>query len=349
MKASVGSRILMLLENNPFPQDGRVRREAYTLIEAGHQVSVIAPKSAGQPWKEIVNGVTVYRYPKPPEAQGLIGYLWEYGYSLVATFVLSILAFFRGGFDVIHSHNPPDLFVLLALIYKPFGKRFVFDHHDLSPEMYYARFGGKGSRLLFNALVFFERLSCKVADHVISTNQSYKDMAISRSGVPHERITVVRNGPDLERVYLVDPDPKLRQTGKTILGYVGTMGFQDGLDYLLRALHSLVYDLGRTDFYCVIIGKGDAFETMKALMTELNLDDYVWFTGTISDADLLRYLSTTDICLDPDPSNPFNDRCTMIKMTEYMVLQKPIVAFDLPEHRVTAQDAAALRHPERRT
>lgn len=345
MTAFVGSRILMLLENNAFPQDARVRREAYTLTEAGHHVSVIAPRDPGQPWSEIVKGVKVYRYPAPPEAQGLIGYLWEYGFSLLAAFLLSIRVFFKGGFDVIHAHNPPDLFVLIALFYKPLGKRFVFDHHDLSPEMYYARFEGKGSRFLFNALEFFEKLSCKVADRVISTNQSYKDVAISRSGVPEDRITIVRNGPDLSRVFLVDPDPELRQKASTILGYVGSMGFQDGIDYLLRSLHALVHELGRTDFYAVLVGNGDAFETMKELKEQLKLNDYIWFTDSISDADFVRYLSTADICLDPDPSNSFNDRCTMIKMTEYMAFEKPIVAFDLPEHRVTAKDAAIYAMP----
>lgn len=211
--------------------------------------------------------------------------------------------------------------------------------------MYYARFGNKGHRLVYRALVFFERLSCRVADHVIATNQSYKAVQMERHGVPEERITIVRNGPDLDRLQRVDPDPDLSQNAVTIIGYVGTMGFQDEIDYFLRAVRHLVYDLRRTDVFCVLVGKGDAWQSLRAYATELEIDKYVWFTGRISDEDLLRYLSAADICVDPDPSNPFNDRSTMIKMMEYMALGKPIVAFDLPEHRVTAQDAAVYARP----
>jgi glycosyltransferase involved in cell wall biosynthesis len=345
MKASAGSRVLMLLENNPYPQDGRVRREAATLASAGYQVSIISPKRTGQPWRETVNDVSTYRFPAPPEANGFLGYLREYGYAMAATFILSWLVFFREGFDIIHAHNPPDTFVFIAAFYKLLGKRFVFDHHDLSPEMYYARFGGGGNRLVHQVLVWLEKLSCKLADHVIATNQSYRMIEMKRGGVPEERITIVRNGPDLKRVRPVEPDPALRKKGKTIIGYVGVMGFQDGIDYFLRALHHLANDLERTDFFCILIGRGDAWASMRILATQLNLDGYVWFTGRVSDADLIRYLSTADICVDPDPSNDFNDRCTMIKMTEYMALGKPIVAFDLPEHRFTAQDAAVYARP----
>ena len=174
MKASVGSRVLMLLENNPFPQDDRVRREAIALVTAGYRVSVIAPRRTGQPWRETVRGVHVSRIPAPPKAAGFVGYLWEYGYSLLTTFFVSWLVFLRGGFDVIHAHNPPDLYFLIAAFYKLFGKRFIYDHHDLSPEMYYARFGGEGNRLVYGVLVLLEKLSCRCADHVIASNESYK-------------------------------------------------------------------------------------------------------------------------------------------------------------------------------
>lgn len=345
MKPSAGNRILMLLENNPYPQDTRVRRESRSLMAAGYHVSVICPKAPGQPRRNILDGVRVYRFPAPLPANGFLGYLWEYGYSMVATFVLSLLVFLREGFDVVHAHCPPDTFVFIATFYKLLGKRFVYDHHDLAPEMYYARFGGSGNKLVYHTLVLLEKLSCRFADHVIATNQSYKAVQMQRGRVPEERITIVRNGPDLNRLRPVEPDPDLRQKGKTIIGYVGTMGFQDGVDCLLRALQHLVYDLGRTDFFCVIIGKGDAWASLKILSRQLGLDEYIWFTGYVSDADLLRYLSTADICVDPDPSNPFNDRSTMIKIMEYMALGKPIVAFDLPEHRVTAQDAAVYARP----
>jgi glycosyltransferase involved in cell wall biosynthesis len=334
------TRVLMLLENNPFPQDSRVRQEAAALIEAGYRVTVICPRSPGQRWRDTVNSVRVYRYPPPPEANGFLGYLIEYGYSLIAAFVLSLVALFRGGFDVIHAHNPPDVLVLVALLYKPFGKRFVFDQHDLSPEMYFARFGGEGSKTVHRALLFFEKLSYRFANHVIATNESYKRVQMERGNVPQNQITIVRNGPDLKRLVLAEPYPDLRQKANTIIGYVGVMGFQDGIDYLLRALHHLVYDLKRTDFYCVIMGDGDALPTLKTLATELNINEYVWFTGYLTGDAFVRTLSTTDICVDPDPSNTYNDRSTMIKLMEYMALQKPIVAFDLPEHRFSAQDAA---------
>ena len=340
MKASVGNRILMLLENNPYPRDARVRQEAKALVAAGYEVTVICPQGKNQGWHETIDGVRAYRYPLPSQGDGLLGYLWEYGYSLLATFCLSLLVFFRHGFDIIHAHNPPDIMVLVALIYKPLGKKFIFDHHDLAPEMYYARFGGEGNPAVHRALVAFEQLSCKVADHLIATNNSYKAMAMQRSGIPAERITVVRNGPDLQRLRLVEENAKLRQKAGSIIGYVGEMGVHDGIDYLLRALHHLIYTLDKRDFYCVIIGTGDAWEQLKKTAVELNLTEYTWFPGRVSEEDLVSFLSTADICVDPDPSNPFNDRCSMIKMSEYMALSKPIVAFDLPEHRVTAQQAA---------
>ena len=335
----------MLLENNPYPQDVRVRQEARVLAEAGYCVSVICPKRPGQPWRETIEGVRVYRYPAARAPNSRLGYLWEYAYAVAATFVLSLLVFLRDGFDVIHAHNPPDAFVIVAAFYKLMGRRFVFDHHDLAPELYRARFGGDGRDLVYRALVWLEKLSCRFADRVVATNESYSAVEVQRGGVPESRITIVRNGPDLNHLRQAAPDAHLRRKGKTIIGYVGVMGFQDGVDYLLRALRHLVHDLDRTDFYCVIIGVGDAWPSLKSLASQLGLDAYVWFTGRVSDADLVRYLSSADICVDPDPSNEFNDRCTMIKMMEYMALGKPIVAFDLPEHRFTAQSAALYVPP----
>ena len=345
MAASVGKRILMLLENNSYPGDYRVRREARSLVAAGYEVTVISPRRRGQSRRTVIDEVSVYRFIAPGHGNGFFGYLWEYGYSLVGTFYYSLIVFFRKGFDVIHAHNPPDLFVLIAMFYRMAGKRFVFDHHDLSPEMYRARFRSGGNGLVFRVLVFFEKLSFWMADHVIATNESYKKVARDRGKVPEDRITIVRNGPDLNRIKLTEQDSRLRQKASTILGYIGVMGFQDGIDYLLRALRHLVQDLGRTDFYCVLIGKGDARDSLIQLASELELDDHVWFTGCIPDAEMLRYMSTADICVDPDPSNSFNDQSTMIKMMEYMALAKPIVAFDLPEHRVTAQESALYACP----
>ena len=344
--APAGRRVLMLLENNPYPQDARVRREARTLAEAGYQVTVISPARPGQPWRETIDGVRAYRYPSLPEASSVVGYLFEYGYSAVAMFVLSLLVSLREGFDVIHTANPPDTLVFIAAAYKLLGKRFVYDHHDLVPELYYARLAGRGNRLTHFGLLVLEKLSLRYADHVIATNESYRAMEMERGGVRPERITIVRNGPELNSRQAIEPDPGLRQKGKTIIGYVGVMGIQDGVDYLLRALHHLVYDMGRRDVFCVLIGGlGSAQPSLRRLATQLRLDDYVWFTGWVSDADLLRYIASADICVDPDPSNPFNDRSTMTKMLEYMAQGKPIVAFDLPEHRFTAQAAAMYARP----
>lgn len=340
------ARVLMLVENNPYPQDPRVRRESRALAEAGYRISVIAPARKGQPLHDVIAGVQVYRYPAPPSGGGLLGYLWEYGYSMAATLLLSLAVLWRGGFDVIHAANPPDTFVFVAAIYKLLGKRFVYDHHDLAPEMYGARLGGKGNPLVYRALVLLERLSCRLADHVIATNESYRAMEMERGGVPRERITVVRNGPESVPAEAIQPDPTLRRMGKTIIGFAGVMGPQDGVDYLLRALRHLRYDLGRADFFCILIGgRGEARPDLELLAARLRLQDHVWFTGWVSDSDWVRYLASTDICVVPDPSNPFTDRSTMIKMMEYMALGKPAVAFDLPEHRATAREAALYVRP----
>lgn len=330
----------MLLENNPYPGDLRVRREANSLVQAGFEVSVIAPGKRAVPRYENVNGVHVYRFLAPPPGNSLGGYVLEYGWSLLCSFFLTLWIFSRRGIDVIHAHNPPDLFVLIALVFKIFGKKFVFDHHDLSPEMYQSRFRDGGNPIVFRTLVWFEKLSCRLANQIISTNNSYRQTAIQRSRVSADKITIVRNGPDLKRVKPVPPDPELRQKASTIIGFVGIMGQQDGVDYFLRALEYLISQQGRKDVFAVIIGKGDAVRDLKKLTTELGLDRHVWFTGRISDEEMLRYLSTADICVDPDPYDPFNDRSTMIKMMDYMALAKPIVAFDLTEHRASAEDAA---------
>lgn len=336
----------MLLENLPFPQDLRVRREAYALTSAGYRVAVICPSGNGQPSREIINGVSVYRYPAPHAAQGLLSYLWEYAYSMAASFLLSLMVFFREGFDAIHAHNPPDTFVFIAIFYKIFGKRFVHDHHDLSPEMYVARFHGGGRPLVYRALIGLEKLSCRLADRVIVTNESYKKVAKERARVPDALITIVRNGIELSRAMVpVEPDQDLRQMGKTIIGYVGVMGVQDGVDYLLRALNYLLRGLGRDDFYCVIVGFGDALENLKTLAQELALQDHVRFTGPIFNEKLRQILAAADICVDSSPANPYTDRSTMFKIMEYMSLSKPIVAFDLPEHRFTARGAAVYVTP----
>jgi glycosyltransferase involved in cell wall biosynthesis len=340
-----GKRVLMLVENNPFPQDTRVRQEANALVKSGHQVTVVSPRSPEQTWREVLDGVKVYRYPAPLTADSFLGYIWEYGYSLVAMFVMSLLIWICEGFDIVHSANPPDTTSFIGVFLKLFGKKFIFDHHDLAPEMYKVRFAGRSNELVFKVLLWLEEFSCHFADHVIATNRSYKSIEMERGKVPEKRITIVRNGPDLDRLQPVEPDLDLRARGNLIIGYVGIIAQQDGVDYLLRALKHLSNDLGKIGFYCVIIGKGDELDSLIRLAHSLGLEDHVWFTGYVPDEDLIRILSSADICVDPDPSNPFNDRCTMIKMMEYMALGKPIVSFDLPEHRVTAQEAALYALP----
>lgn len=345
MKASAGKRVLMVVENNPFARDIRVRQEANALMQAGYRVAVICPSDSPGNWKQEVDGAWVYSYPAPPAGEGFISYIWEYLYSLAATFLLSVVVYVSHGFDIIHAANPPDTIVFVAAIYKLFGVRFIFDHHDLMPEMYQERFHGRGNGWVYRALMWTERVSCRMADHIIATNQSYKNMEITRHGIPEERITIVRNGPRLEKIKPIDPDPTLREKALIILGFVGVMAPQDGLDYLLRALQQLLCVLNRDDFHCIIIGTGSALAELKDLAKKLQLEAKVSFTGYIPELDKSRYLSTADICIDPDPSNAFNDRCTMIKMMEYMAMGKPIVAFDLPEHRVSAGEAALYAQP----
>jgi glycosyltransferase involved in cell wall biosynthesis len=246
----------------------------------------------------------------------------------------------REGFDVVHAHNPPDTLFLIAGFYKLFGKKFVFDHHDVSPELYEARYGIGARPSVRRLLGLFERITFRTADHVIATNESHRSIAVGRGGVALSDTTIVRNGPETEKMRPTAPDPSLRNRARTVLGYVGIMGPQDGVDYLLRAIRHLVNDLDRKDVFCVIIGRGDAVLALEDLAESLGIADKVWFAGWLSPEDLPRYLSATDICVDPDPSNPYNDKCTMIKMMEYMIMGKPIVAFDLPEHRVSAGDAA---------
>ena len=345
MERSVGRRVLMLLENYFYLGDGRVRREAQALVAAGYQVTVICPSGQGQPSGELLDGVRVYRFPAVMAGGGFLVYLWEYGYSTVAMFLISLLVFVREGFDVVHTHNPPDTLTFIAAFYKLLGKRFVYDHHDLAPEMYCARFGNRANRLVYHILVLLEKLSCRLADHVIATNQSYKRVEIQRGRVPEARITIVRNGPELYHLRPIEPDPNLRREGKTIIGYAGVMGSQDGVDYLLRALQHLVYDLDRTDFFCILVGSGDALPGLQALAQQLGIADYVLFTGWVKHTDVVRYLGSMDICVAPEPSNSYNDRSTMIKIMEYMALEKPIVAFDLPEHRFSAGAAALYVRP----
>lgn len=339
-------RVLMIVENNSYPRDPRVRREAEGLAAAGYQVSVISPALPGQALHEIIGRISVYRYPGPPEANGFLSYVYEYTYSMLAIFVISLWVCFSRGFDVIHAANPPDTLVFIAAFYKMFGTRFIFDHHDLAPDMYYARFEGQGNRWVYRVLYWCETLSCRLADHVIATNQSYKRIEMERHQVPEERITVVRNGPDPNKFRAVEPDSELRKRAGTIIAFAGVVGYQNGTPRLVKALRSLVCDLGRRDVLFAIIGDGHALPELKRLARDYSLEDYIWFAGWVDDPGAyLRYLSTADICVEPTPSCTSNDASTMIKLMEYMALGKPSVAFDLPEHRYSAQSAALYAKP----
>jgi glycosyltransferase involved in cell wall biosynthesis len=351
-----------MLVENCFPADTRVRNEAFTLARNGYAVAVIALQKAGERRHEIVDGVSVYRVPrltvfqKLPEGKRSVigaafnkvrvvaGYVAEYLYFTTVCLAVSVYVAFKEGFDVVHAHNPPDTLVVVGAFHKLFGKKFVFDHHDLSPELYRSRYKEGGS-LIVRGLQLFETLSCKLANVVIATNESYKAIDIERNGVRPERVFIVRNGPDLSRVRLVEPDAALKATGKTILGYIGAMNPQDGVDYLLRALSHLRRTMKRTDFFCVLIGDGDSREELIRLAAELRIDDHVLFTGFIPDEDMVRYLSTAEICLDPNPSSPLNDVSTWIKVMEYMALGKPLVSFDLKETRFSAGPAALYVPP----
>jgi glycosyltransferase involved in cell wall biosynthesis len=360
MKESAG-KILMFVEN-AFPNDTRVKNECDALTEAGYVITVVALRKKGQSRSELVNGVRVYRLPRlelfqktPREnptllqrvclkLKSLLGYVSEYVYFTSACFVMSVYVALRHGFDVIHAHNPPDTLFLVALPWKLLGKKYIFDHHDLCPELYRSRYGAAHD-FLARVLQWVEWGNLKLADVTIATNESYKQIQIQRGGRKPETIFVVRNGPNRNRMHKSPPSSRLRDLQKKILVYIGSLNPQDGVDYLLRSLKHLVHDLKRDDFHCVIIGSGDSLEDLRNLATQLGLNGHVELTGYISDQELQENLAAADICVDPDPSSPLNDVSTWIKVMEYMACEKPIVSFDLKETRYSAQDAGLFVPP----
>ena len=329
-------KALILVENLSVPFDRRVWQESTTLRDAGWEVSVICPQGTSrdtEPYAEI-DGIKIHRYPLKAATGGPRGYLQEYGTALWHTWRLAKKV---GPVDVVHACNPPDLFYLIAKRLKRRGARFIFDQHDLVPELYLSRFD-RGEDLLYRAVARLERKTYQAADIVISTNESYREAALTRGGKRPEDVFVVRSAPVVERFHEVPAEPELKKGKPYLLCYLGVMGPQDGVDYALRSLASLRET--RTDWHAVFMGGGDTFDEMVALAEKLKLDDLVEFTGRISDEDLLRYLSTADVCLSPDPLNPLNDVSTMNKVMEYMAMARPIVSFELREARVSAQDAA---------
>jgi len=334
----LAGKALILVENLSVPFDRRVWQESCALRDAGWTVTVICPMGTGrdtEPYAEL-EGIRIHRYPLRAATGGPRGYLREYGSALWHTFRLARKV---GPVDVVHACNPPDLFFMLAKRLKRRGARFIFDQHDLVPELYESRFG-RGRDFLYRVVCWLERRTYRAADVVIATNESYREAALTRGGKREDQVFVVRSAPKVERFHDVPPEPELRKGKPYLLCYLGVMGPQDGVDYALRALAKLRDELGRTDWHAAFVGAGDTFEAMQQLAAELGLADDVTFTGRISDEDLLRYLSTADVCLSPDPLNPLNDVSTMNKIMEYMAMSRPIVSFELREARVSAGDAA---------
>jgi glycosyltransferase involved in cell wall biosynthesis/peptidoglycan/xylan/chitin deacetylase (PgdA/CDA1 family) len=329
----------MILENSSFPEDTRVWMESTSLIADGYSVSLVCPTGKSRRYYEIVDGVHVYRYPAVWELSGFWGYIYEYGYSLICAFVLSLWIRLRHGFDAIHIHCPPDLNCMLAIFHKMLGCKFVFDLHDLSPELYQAQQNNQGSPLVKKALLYFESLACRHADVLIATNQTQQMVQCERGGAAPQRCYIVRNGPnELFTRDDIEPLPELQIPGKTIIGYVGTMGRQDGVDYLIRALELLSRQ--RQDFHAYLVGRGSALSGLKQLVLDLRLETLVTFTGFVPFQRIPRYIASFDICATPDPSNPYNDSCTTIKTMEYMALGRPTVAFRTPENQLSAGESA---------
>ncbi len=355
------TKVLMWVENN-FPQDTRVANEARLLAGAGYKVSVIALRNQRQAARETWNGIEIYRVPtlelfkKTVAGNGsrlnllfvrlksFLGYVVEYLYFTSACFLVSAYIFVRRGFDVMHAHNPPDTLFLAAVPFKLLGKKFVFDQHDLCPELYRSRYSA-AEGVYTRFLRMFEWCSLKLADVTIATNESYKQIQIERANKNPADIFVVRNGPNQMRMTPAAPSAHLKGMNKSILCYVGSLNPQDGVDYLLRSLRHLLHGLKRSDFYCVIMGSGDSLQDLRDLAGNLQLNGCVELTGFISDEDLQANLAAADICVDPDPSSPLNDVSTWIKVMEYMASAKPIVSFDLKETRFSARDAAIYVEP----
>jgi len=338
-------KVLIIVENLPVPFDRRVWQEATTLRKAGYQVSVICPTGKGYESRyERLSDIHIYRHTLPLEAKGWYGYIVEYFVALVWEFTLSWKVFFKHGFDVIHACNPPDNIFLIGAFYKFFfHKKFVFDHHDINPELYEAKFGKRD--FFYKIMLLWERFTFHTADISIATNESYRDIAVQRGRMHPENVFVVRSGPNLERIQILDPIEKYKNGKQYLIGYVGVMGKQEGIDYLLRAIRYIVLELDRQDVHFCIVGSGPALAEMQNYAIELNIHEYVTFTGRVPDNILLEVLNTADVCINSDVVNEMNDKSTMNKIMEYMALGKPIVQFDLKEGRVTAQNASLYALP----
>lgn len=334
-----GLKVLIVVENLPVPFDRRVWMEARTLAAAGARVSVICPTGKGHEerhWE--AEGIRVYRHPLPLDASGAMGYLLEYGAALVWETWLALRIKISRGFHVIHGCNPPDLIFLVALPFKLLGVRYLFDHHDINPELYEAKFGKRG--FFWKLMRLFERLTFASARVSIATNESYRSIAIDRGRMAPEDVFIVRSGPDLSRLERLPENPAWRKGRRYMVGYVGVMGDQEGIDLLLEAVAHLVKAKGREDIQFCLVGGGPSLDKLQRQSEEMGLSDFVTFTGRAPDHDLFEILSTADVCVNPDRVNEMNDKSTMNKILEYMAFEKPIVQFDVTEGRYSAQEAS---------
>jgi glycosyltransferase involved in cell wall biosynthesis len=340
------SRVLIIVQNLSVPFDRRVWLECQALISAGHQVAVVCPKDDGDPDYQVLDGVELYKYRGYAPGGSKLSYIAEYAYSLAATARLTLKARRRTGrFDVLQACNPPDIFWPIARVLRAIDRtQFVFDHHDLCPELFESRFPD-GPALPHKALLAMERWTHRTADQVIATNDSYREIAITRGGKSPADVTVVRTGPDPERLKRGLEFPELRRGHRFLAAYIGVMGPQDGVDIVVRAADIVINKLGRDDIAFTVMGSGDCLEDLKTLRDELGLAEHVEFTGRVPDETVTRVLSTADVGLSPDPKNPLNDLSTMNKSMEYMSYELPVIAFDLRETRVSCADAGVYVAP----
>ena len=340
--------VVIIVQNLPVPLDRRVWLECQALVAAGYQVSVVCPKGPGDPAYAELDGVRIHKYAPPPQANGLLGYALEFGYCWLRTNVLVRRIWRRHRFDALQACNPPDTYWALARRYTRRGVRFVYDQHDLNPEVFRSRFGeptGRVAKAQYAILCWLERRTYQTARQVIATNESYKEIAVRRGGKRPEDVTVVRSGPDTSVMRPVVADPAIRRGRRYLAVWLGIMGPQDGVDVVLRALDVLVHRMGRDDLHVALLGFGDCHDELVALAAELKLSEYVTFTGRADAKMVAEYLSGADLGLSPDPMNPLNDVSTMNKTMEYMSFALPVVAFDLTETRVSAGEAAVYVEP----
>lgn len=335
--------ICIIVEDLPVPFDRRVWQEACALAEAGYRVSVICRKHPNyESGYERLEGIDIYRH-RVWEASRPAGYFFEYAAALCAEFYLALKIYVRTRFRVLHACNPPDTIFMIGVFFRLLGVRFIFDHHDLNPELFEAKFGRKG--FLYKLVCLAERLTFLTATISLATNESYREVAIRRGRMRPERVFVVRSCPDLRKITIGPAVLELKQGKPLLVVYLGTMGPQEGVDLFLESIAHIVKSRNRRDAHYVLIGGGTDFPRLQELASRLQLDAEVQFTGRIPDPELAAYLSTADVCVAPDPRNEMNDKSTMNKILQYMAYGKPVVLFDLTEGRRSAADAALYARP----